>query len=528
MSDAAEEPSGHIRLAELLASLSLATDLGTAFPLEKALRNALLAVGIASRLGVSADALSDIYYMAMLRFVGCSAFAHELAAAFGGDDNAFHSTYEPVDLSRPGDIVSTTLRHLATSASPHERVAAVLRFLVSGRQFAARMQAADCEAADRLAVRLDLSSGVRRGLAHVWTRWDGRGAPEVAGEDIALPARISLVANLAEIFHRLGGREAAVAVCIQRRGGDLDPGAVDAFLEAPDDLLTPLEEESVWDLALEAEPEPHRLVRASRLDDLAHAFADFADLKSPYTLGHSSGVARLVEAAARLVGLDERDVTTCRRAALLHDLGRVSVPNSIWDKAGRLTAAEWERVRLHPYFTERVLSPSAPLREVARLAGLHHERRDGSGYHRGTAASGLSVAARILSAADAYHAMTETRPHRPALSAAAAASQLHAEVASGRLDAEAVRAVLEAAGQHVRRPSPLPWPAGLSEREVQVLRLVARGLTDKEIGKKLVISTATAHHHVRHIYDKIGVSTRAGAALFAMEHDLVQPADPAE
>jgi HD-GYP domain-containing protein (c-di-GMP phosphodiesterase class II) len=170
----------------------------------------------------------------------------------------------------------------------------------------------------------------------------------------------------------------------KRRGADLDPEVSDAFLRAADDLLATIETDSVWDAALAAEPEPHRTLAGARLDDVAHAFAGFADLKSPYVIGHSSAVGRLADAAARTVGLSDDEVATCRRAGLLHDLGRVSVPNSIWDKAGRLTAAEWERVRLHPYYTERILTQSPVLRPLAHLAGSHHERRDGSGYHRGT------------------------------------------------------------------------------------------------------------------------------------------------
>jgi HD-GYP domain-containing protein (c-di-GMP phosphodiesterase class II) len=510
------------RLAELLASLSLATDLGTAFPLEKALRNTLLAVGIGRELGLPGQALSDVYYMAMLRFLGCTAFAHELAAAFGGDDNAFHSTYEPIDLSRPQEILTTTLRSLASRAAPLDRAAAIFRFLTTGREIAARMQAADCEAADRLAARLGLSDGVRQGLAHVWTRWDGRGAPTLEGEAIALPARISLVANLVEIFHRLGGRALALDMVRKRRGADLDPNVSGAFLGAADELLADIESESLWQATLDAEPDPRQRVTPGGLEEIPRAFADFADIKSPFTLGHSSGVARLAETAALAMGLASDEATACGRAGLLHDLGRVSVPNSIWDKPGRLTPGEWERVRLHPYYTERVLAQSPVLRSVSQLAGSHHERRDGSGYHRGIAAASITPAARILAAADAYQAMCEQRPYRPALSAAAAAEQLDSEVSAGHLDASAVAAVLEAAG-HTRRKARPVWPSGLSEREVEVLRLVARGQTDKEIGRGLVISAVTVHHHVRHIYDKIGVSTRAGAALFAMEHDLIQP-----
>jgi HD-GYP domain-containing protein (c-di-GMP phosphodiesterase class II) len=363
---------------------------------------------------------------------------------------------------------------------------------------------------------------VRLGLAHIWTRWDGKGRPPLAGEEIALAARLSHVANQTEIFHRMGGRAAALVMLQQRRAADLDPKLVDTLLAHADTLLASLEQGSIWDDALAIEPTPQQRIPAGRLDRVVAAFAEFADLKSPFTLGHSANVARLAELAAQSLRLEAADVTACRQAGLVHDLGRVGVPNGIWDKAGPLTPSEWERVRLHPYFTERVLAQSPPLRAIALLAGMHHERRDGSGYHRASGAASQPLAARVLAAADAYQAMTEERPYRAALSPDHAAETLLQEARGGRLDDEAVNAVLATAGHAVQRRQ-AAWPSGLSDREVEVLRLVARGHSDKEIGRRLVISAVTVHHHVRHIYDKIGVVSRAGAALFAMQHDLVGP-----
>jgi len=258
----------------------------------------------------------------------------------------------------------------------------------------------------------------------------------------------------------------------------------------------------------------------SRIDDTARAFADFTDLKSPYTLGHSTGVAKLAEAAARKLGCADTDVAAVRRAALMHDLGRASVSNGIWDKADRLTTAEWERVRLHPYYTERVLEKAPALRPLVRLAGGHHERLDGSGYHRGDPAALLPLPSRIIAAADAYHAMTEVRPHRAPLTPEAAAQELVREVSAGRLDRDAVDAVLDASGQR----APLPkraWPSGLSEREIDVLRLAVRGRSNRQMAGELFISEETVKTHLRHVYEKVGFSSRAGLAIFAMENDLL-------
>ena len=243
-------------------------------------------------------------------------------------------------------------------------------------------------------------------------------------------------------------------------------------------------------------------------------------MKSPYTHGHSVEVAALAESAARILQLPENEVIALRRAALLHDLGRVAISSAIWEKPGALTRGEWELVRLHPYHTERILSGSSVLDPLARIAGLHHERLDGSGYPHRLSAEAIPLPARVLAAADCFQAATQDRPHRASLTIEAAAELVTSEARAGRLDADCVAAVVRASGQ---RPPRLrrDWPAGLSDREVDVLRLLCRGLTNAQIATQLVISRRTAEHHVQHIYAKIGHSTRAAATLFALEHDLV-------
>ena len=269
-----------------------------------------------------------------------------------------------------------------------------------------------------------------------------------------------------------------------------------------------------------AEPEPLKQIPDDGIDSVARAFGDMVDLKLPFTRGHSSGVSELAEAAARRLRFNEPDVVSIRRAGLLHDLGRMSVSNRIWEKRGPLTASEWEQVRLHAYQSERILVRSPLLAPLAPLTGMHHERQDGSGYHRQATGNALPLAARVLAAADAYQAMTQERPYRPALAPATAAGLLATEVSKGRLDGDCVRAVLEVAG-HRTRPARSAWPAGLSDREVEVLQLIATGGSYRDVAQRLVISPKTARHHIEHVYNKIGVSTRAAAAMFAMEHDLV-------
>jgi hypothetical protein len=305
-----------LRLAELMATISLATDLGNGYPLEKGLRNSLLAVGVARALGLDGKELSDVYYVALLEHLGCTAVAHEIALAFGGEDNELRR----VQLTGDRELIGKSIREQAKGARPLDVAVILARSIISGRHLRQVYNAATCEAADRLASRLGLSDGVRSSLSHVGTRWDGKGFPPVSSEEIALPARITRLAFLVEVYYQLGGQVAAIAMVRRRTGVDFDPAVAGAFLQNAESLLAQIESESIWEAALEAEPEPRPWLPASRLDQVAQALADFVDLKSPFTLGHSTGVARTAEGAARAMGLEGSDAVAIRRVGLLHDL----------------------------------------------------------------------------------------------------------------------------------------------------------------------------------------------------------------
>jgi HD-GYP domain-containing protein (c-di-GMP phosphodiesterase class II) len=508
-----------LRLADLLAALSVATDLGMGHEPEKAVRSCLLATELARASGLPEPQVRDVYYTTLLHHLGCTAPAHELTYLFG-DDVGVLPRAERADESSLRD--SLAVLAIAGRGAGIGRARHLARILAAGSQGNTAILRSVCEVGTRMADRLRLGTGVQAALRDSTEVWDGGGgAFGHAGEDIALPARFALLATQAVLFDRLGGPEAAAEVVRGRAGHWFDPEVAATFGRVGPELLRRMTDADVWHDVLELEPRPVRCVPDSQLDDIARVFADLADLKSTFTLGHSTGVADLAVAAAARLGLPAARVRLLRRAALLHDLGRVAISSAVWEREGTLTSAQWEQVRLHPYHTERILRRSSALSGIAGIAGLHHERQDGSGYHHGNGGATIPSEARLLAAADAFQAMTQVRPHRAAMPPEQAARHLETEATAGRLDVECVRGVVEAAGQAPDRRR-MSWPAGLTDREVDVLRLLAGGSTNREIAAELVISPRTAEHHVQHIYTKIGGSTRAAAALFAMEHGLVR------
>jgi HD-GYP domain-containing protein (c-di-GMP phosphodiesterase class II) len=518
VADVASHGGERVRAAEVIAALSLATDLGIGVPLQHGLESTLLAMRLGERLGVDPDTASQTYYACLLFYVGCTADA-EVAAETFGDDDALTTYAMPARFGSRPEMMAGMMRALATSGSPAPvRAMQMVRGMPrAAREFKGHVTAF-CEVAQMLTDRLGLPGSMQDLFAFLVERWDGKGLPGRARrEDIPLPVRIASVARDAALQRMLGGAEFAARVVRRRAGGAFDPAVAIPLADAAPELLAPDADASAWEEALTCEPGPHLTLEGEGIDRALGAMGDFADLASPYLVGHSAGVAELATAAAQQCRLEAADLVKVRRGALVHDLGRVAIPVRIWQKAGPLTPDDWERVRLHAYHSERVLSRSRFLAALAPVASFHHERLDGSGYHRGTAVAALAPPARLLAAADAYHAMTEPRPHRAALSPGQAAETLGREAAAGRLDPDAATAVLEVAGQRVPR---IERPAGLTEREAEVIGLLARGLQTKQVARRLGISIKTADHHIQNAYAKIGVSTRAAAALFAMQHGL--------
>lgn len=515
------DASDRVRIAELLAALSLGVDLGFGQPMEHVLRQCRIALRLAEHLGMDEDERSVVYYTALLTNVGCHTDAHEQAKWFGDDIGLKGDKY--VHGLHGVRSAVAGLRRLGAGHPVLQRFRIGLNFAMSGHKELDGMVARHSAMARSLAVEVGLPPAVQEAVAASYEQWDGKGWPgERRGESIPVAARISHLAEFVEVAHRSGGVDAAAALARKLGGSQFDPRIADRFASAAADILDGLEHTGTWDEVVAAEPGLSRPLVGEELDETLGAIADFVDLKSPYTLGHGRAVAELVDGAGARLGLDHDDVRILRRAGLVHGLGRLGVSNAIWDKPGPLGAGEWERVRLQPYLTERMLQQSPALRPIGALAAQLRERLDGSGYPRGATGSGIGMPARILAAADVYQAMLEPRPHRPARAPDDAAVELRREAGAGRLDGDAVEAVLGAAGHRPRARA--ERPGGLTAREVDVLRLVARGLSSREIAAELVISPKTARNHIEHIYVKTGATSRVEASVFAMKHGLLADA----
>jgi HD-GYP domain-containing protein (c-di-GMP phosphodiesterase class II) len=508
-----------VRAAELVGALSLASDLGTGQPLEHALRTAVLAVRLGGLADASTDELADTYYVALLHASGCTSNSHEATQLFG-EDITHRAAFFLIDPADPEQVLAFYRTHVAPGrpAEVRERmIEAALTNPARTRESFAAM----CEVAQRFARRLELGPRIEASLEYVFARWDGKGLPrEVGGEELPLPARLLHVARDYSLFLSAADADGARTVLERRAGAAYDPRLAELAVRHFDEVCAELDDARMWEHALDSEPFPQVSLSGEEIDAGFSAFAALTGLKSPWFREHSTGVAELAEAAAWRIGLPPDTVAFLRRAALAADLGRVGVSNAVWEKPGPLGFGDWERARLHTHFTERAFAQSSALAPVGVLAGSHHERLDGSGYHRGLRGPALDKAARILAAADCYIAMRAARPYREALEPAAAEAELRRDVAEGRLDAEAVDAVLAAAGHRVpKRPSELP--AGLTRRELEVLLALVVGHSNQTIADELGISAKTVGHHVERVYRKAGVRSRAAATVWAFEHDLV-------
>ena len=522
--DAGERDSG-LRLAELIAAFSLATDLGLGQPMEHVLRSWAIAARLGDHVGFEPEDRGALYYVATLAWVGCVADTPEVAAWFG-DDIAFRADSYQVDFSGV-PMMGFMLRHVGSGSPAIRRLRLAADLVVTGGKGIEQGLMAHCLTTAQMAQRLGLGADVCDPLQQMFTRWDGRGVPgDVGGDSIAFSMRLFHLADTVEVFHRAQGTDAAIAVARARRGRQFDPEVVDAFCANAPAVLGDTSSEADWSELVAQEPGLQRRLTERELDAALEAVADFTDLRSPSRAGHSRGVSALVAGAAADTGLAPADVAALRRAGLLHEIGLHGVPATILEKQGALSDSEAERMRMHTYYTERMLARPPALARIGAIASLAQERCDGSGHHRGLSGPAIPVTGRLLAAGCAYRTMIEPRAHRPALSAKQAAAALHAEVRAGRFDASAVEAVLAAAG-HIRGRR-RAGPAGLTPREIEVLQLIARGASTRVVAQRLEITSKTAETHIERIYAKTGSSTRSTVTLFAMKHGLLDTLEPLE
>ncbi len=406
-----------LRLSEVLAGLSHALDITEGQPRGHTERSCVIGMRLVGALGLDDATRSSAFYALLLKDAGCSSNASKVAALFGADDAVVKSTRRLTDTASRSQAVGHMLRTVAPGQSPltkAQHVAAVLRFGSAGARSLVAMR---CERGADVARAIGLGEVVARAILDVDEHWDGKGYPAgTAGDDISLIGRVLCLAQTTEMFWRHGGASAACAIARERRGTWFDPELVDALvaLERADAFWHGLENPVVTGLE---PPDRVLLAEPGRLDLVAEAFASVIDAKSPYTARHSAGVAEIAVALAKALELGREDRATLRRAALLHDIGKLGVSNRILDKPGPLTDAEREVVRRHPRWSREILTRVTAFQDLARIAGSHHERLDGSGYPSALTAEELDLPTRILAVADVAEALGAARPYRQALSA---------------------------------------------------------------------------------------------------------------
>ncbi len=412
-------PPKVVPLTDVLAALSFALDLTEGQPMGHSLRTCLICMDVAERLDLPLQVRRDLYYAALLKDTGCSSNAAAVYEMFGGDEIAAKRARMVTDWSNELSAVLFALRHAAPGASWGERVRRMATLAQLGSGVASKLVRVRCDRGAEIVLQLGFGSGAAEAVRALEEHWDGHGHPAgLKGDQIPIVARVLGLAQILEVFASENGPAAGLARVRRRSGRWFDPTVVEACRGLEPKLAhwaTRGTHELRADVSA-AEPGHAALLAGSAtLQRVAHVFADIVDAKSPYTGAHSQRVAELSVGVARTLGWNRELVEETRSAALLHDLGKLSVPNRILDKPGPLDAAEWEIMRLHALYTERILEHVQGFEWLAFASAAHHERMDGSGYCRGIAADQLPELSRVLAVADVFDALSTARPYRHAL-----------------------------------------------------------------------------------------------------------------
>ncbi len=440
-------PLDTLKLSELIGSLSYALDITEGQPAGHCVRCCWIGTQVGRRIGLPEEQLWELYYTLLLKDLGCSSNAARICALYLTDDLNFKHDYKQVGDSLP-QVLGFVLKHTGLKAGLAERFRSVMTILRDGPEIARDLVATRCQRGAEIAGLLRFPQGVSDGIYSLDEHWNGQGKPaRLAGEAIPVYSRIALLAQVIDVFNMAAGRDAALREVRARAGQWFDPALVAAFEDVAradafwDVLASPGIDRAVADLQPAGKAQ-HPL-DDDYLDDIAIAFGQVVDAKSPYTSGHSERVALYTDMIAEALGLDAQRRRWLKRGALLHDVGKLGVSNSVLDKAGALDRAEWDAVKLHAEFTETILGRIAPFRELAAIAGAHHERLDGSGYPRGLGADDIRIETRIITTADIFDAITAARPYRGAIPIPQALDMMGKTVGSA-LDADCFDALRRA------------------------------------------------------------------------------------
>lgn len=419
MQQSVAQATPQLRLSEILSALSFALDLTEGQPMGHSVRTCLLGMRLAEKIQLSPQERSELFYALLLKDSGCSSNAARMAQIFGADDRAAKRDFKTTDWTRLLDGFNYVRKTAKPGSTVFQRFSKVVELSLTGEKQLAELTQVRCDRGAQIARKMGFSEPVSAAIRSLDEHFDGNGYPEgLRGCDIPLFARIANLCQTLEVFATLEGPARACRMLRLRRGKWFDPELVDAALDFEHDetLWRQLEDETARETVLKLEPALEaRHADDETLDNVCEAFAEVIDAKSPYTHRHSVGVAQAAVGMATYLGLPAQTVTLVRRAALLHDIGKLGVSNTILDKRGKLTAQELEVVRLHPYYTQRILERISSFQELAFVASSHHERMDGKGYYRNLRAEQLPLPARILAVADVYEALAAKRPYRDAL-----------------------------------------------------------------------------------------------------------------
>ena len=413
-------PAAELKLSELIASLSYALDITEGQPPGHCVRACWIGMHIGGQAGLPDHQLWELYYTLLLKDLGCSSNAARICELYLTDDLNFKRDYKTVGDSLP-QVLGFVLKHTGLKAGLAERFRSVMTILRDGPEIARELVATRCQRGADIARLLRFPEGVAEGIYSLDEHFNGNGKPaRLAGEAIPLYSRIALLAQVIDVFHTESGREGALKEARARVGQWFDPALVQAFEQAAqaDAFWSVLGGAGIDEAVAKLQPPGGGRQHAlddDYLDDIATAFGQVVDAKSPYTSGHSARVALYTDMIGEALGLSMERRRWLKRGALLHDVGKLGVSNSVLDKAGALDRAEWDAVKLHAEFTETILGRIGAFRELAAIAGAHHERLDGSGYPRGLAAEEIRIETRIITTADIFDAITASRPYRGAI-----------------------------------------------------------------------------------------------------------------